>query len=80
MRMGATPKEMIVGYDQANIIAHEKLCGKKLGSHPVVLIVEGFLLFYDSVLTNMLHAQLWIEVDCDTCLIRRCKRGRGTGH
>lgn len=53
--------------------------GKPLGSEPVVVFVEGFLLFSDKKLCDMLDLALWIDSDCETCARRRHAREGGRG-
>jgi len=48
--------------------------GKHLGIEPVVIIIEGFLLFHDKTLCDMLDVSLWIDSDCDMCAHRRWNR------
>jgi len=75
------PAELQVSADGQDIIVHEKtwdMAGEWLSEKPVVIVVEGFLLFYSRELTAMMHAQLWLEADFDVCLLRRHKRGRGS--
>eukprot|EP00401_Gymnodinium_catenatum_P030862 CAMPEP_0117472174 /NCGR_PEP_ID=MMETSP0784-20121206/8108_1 /TAXON_ID=39447 /ORGANISM="" /LENGTH=253 /DNA_ID=CAMNT_0005266311 /DNA_START=82 /DNA_END=840 /DNA_ORIENTATION=+ len=43
----------------------------------VFVVVEGFLLFYDSALCKMFDIHLWLEADCETCLSRRRRRSKG---
>lgn len=45
--------------------------GRGLGPEPVVVVVEGFLLFYDTVLAETFNIKFWMETDCETCLSRR---------
>mmetsp|Transcript_69876 Transcript_69876/g.194319 ORF Transcript_69876/g.194319 Transcript_69876/m.194319 type:complete len:174 (+) Transcript_69876:3-524(+) len=52
--------------------------GRWLPSDCVVVIVEGFLLFFDKPVCDMFHSHIWVEADCDTCLLRRHNRGRGS--
>lgn len=40
----------------------------------VFVFVESFLLFHDEELTRMCDVKLWIEADCETCLLRRFHR------
>jgi serine/threonine protein kinase/uridine kinase len=51
--------------------------GTPLGTEPVVIVIEGYLLFHDKELCKMLDVALWIEADCDTCASRRCNREGG---
>ena len=39
-----------------------------------VLIIEGIHAFYDERLRNLMDFRIYIEVDSDTCLLRRIKR------
>lgn len=41
---------------------------------PVVVIVEGFLLFYDTAVSSMFDCTLWVQADCATCASRRQRR------
>lgn len=43
------------------------------GAVPVV-VVEGFLLFFDRSLCDMFDMKIWVEVDSELCLQRRCQR------
>ena len=40
------------------------------------MIVEGFLLFYDAAICQMLDACIWLETDMDRCAIRRSARSK----
>lgn len=75
----SVPDELQVTPDEADVVAY-KQAGKSLGAahEAVVIIVEGFLLFYDEALAKMLDAQLWIQSDYDTCLQRRHQRGKAS--
>merc|ERR1712232_1271412 len=48
--------------------------GKPLGPEPAVVIVEGFLLFSDEKLCEMLDLSLWLDSDCEVCARRRYNR------
>merc|ERR1712154_125636 len=50
--------------------------GRSLSSDTVVVVVEGFLLFFKPSLCDMFNAHIWVEADCDTCMIRLHKRGK----
>jgi uridine kinase len=53
---------------------------KKLDIQPILLFVEGFLLFTNPEIVSMCDERIWIEVDEDTALERRYKREmRGWG-
>lgn len=41
---------------------------------PVVVVVEGFLLFYDTAISQMFDCTLWVQADCETCCSRRHRR------
>lgn len=41
---------------------------------PLVVIVEGFLLFYDMAVSQMFDCTLWVQGDLDTCCMRRHRR------
>ena len=41
-----------------------------------VVIVEGFLLFYDAAICQMLDACIWLETDMTRCAIRRSARSK----
>lgn len=43
---------------------------------PVIVIVEGFLLFYDRQISSMFDCTLWVQADCATCSRRRHQRKR----
>jgi len=45
---------------------------------PVVIVVEGFLLFYDTAISQMFDCTLWVQADCSTCSTRRHRR-EGSG-
>merc|ERR1712190_482621 len=48
-----------------------------LGSGPVYLLVEGFVLFASPELVTLCHELLWLDADCDTCSRRRFFREMG---
>jgi nicotinamide/nicotinate riboside kinase len=41
---------------------------------PVVVLIEGFLLFYDTSISQMFDCTLWLPGDLDTCCGRRHRR------
>jgi uridine kinase len=45
-----------------------------LGSQPIVVVVEGFLLFYDPSVAVLFDAHLWLQADSQTCMRRRHQR------
>lgn len=56
-------------------IVREGLVGQPMDAEaPVVIVVEGFLLFFDQVLCSMLDAHVWVETDYNKCLQRRHQR------
>lgn len=74
------PEELVAGAQGpgcGNIIAKGH-AGRPLGPDPIVVVIEGFLLFWDDKLCDMLDAHMWVEADCDTCLGRRHMRGKGS--
>ena len=36
----------------------------------IIIVVEGFVAFYNKALCERLHLHLWVAADCDTCLER----------
>eukprot|EP00930_Biecheleria_cincta_P031782 TRINITY_DN22035_c0_g1_i1.p1 TRINITY_DN22035_c0_g1~~TRINITY_DN22035_c0_g1_i1.p1 ORF type:complete len:343 (-),score=51.36 TRINITY_DN22035_c0_g1_i1:127-1068(-) len=42
------------------------------------VVVEGFLLFYDSAVCNMFDVHLWLDADMDMCCARRFSRGNAS--
>eukprot|EP00927_Polykrikos_kofoidii_P055316 TRINITY_DN49588_c0_g1_i1.p1 TRINITY_DN49588_c0_g1~~TRINITY_DN49588_c0_g1_i1.p1 ORF type:complete len:359 (+),score=40.13 TRINITY_DN49588_c0_g1_i1:51-1127(+) len=50
--------------------------GRELDSEVVVVVIEGFLLFYDEAVSNMCHCQIWVEAERDLCQKRRHARGK----
>lgn len=71
------PDELPVGGKFGEDIVRKGYAGHLLTEEPVALIVEGFLLFYNAALCKQLSALIWLETDCETCLLRRFRRGRG---
>jgi len=63
---------------QTDIIPHAKWAGRPLDCDPAVVVVEGFLLFYDASVCDMLNTRIWLEASFDTCLHRRHKRGKAS--
>eukprot|EP00929_Paragymnodinium_shiwhaense_P098231 TRINITY_DN59746_c0_g1_i2.p1 TRINITY_DN59746_c0_g1~~TRINITY_DN59746_c0_g1_i2.p1 ORF type:complete len:366 (+),score=10.42 TRINITY_DN59746_c0_g1_i2:96-1193(+) len=75
------PSEVPVSREGQDIVRHDKdvkMAGQWLDDRPVVIVVEGFLVFYDEALAGMMHAQIWLEADFDTCLMRRHNRGKAS--
>lgn len=53
--------------------------GAPLGAGPVYILLEGFLLFTDARVCEMLQAAVWLDIDEATAARRRFEReGRGT--
>jgi len=75
------PRSLVVGgFSRGNLqLVPSGQGGKPLGSEPVVVFIEGFLLFSDKKLCDMLDLALWIETDCETCARRRHNREGGRG-
>eukprot|EP00747_Dinoflagellata_sp_TGD_P171562 gnl/TRDRNA2_/TRDRNA2_205965_c0_seq1.p1 gnl/TRDRNA2_/TRDRNA2_205965_c0~~gnl/TRDRNA2_/TRDRNA2_205965_c0_seq1.p1 ORF type:complete len:325 (-),score=28.27 gnl/TRDRNA2_/TRDRNA2_205965_c0_seq1:48-1022(-) len=69
------PEELLVGGEN---IVRQGQAGRWLGSDDVIVIADGFLLFYDVSVANSFDAHVWVETDCDTCMVRRHQRGRGS--
>merc|ERR1712224_375171 len=66
------PQKMVIGSRSQNVVRDSLMALSEV----VVVIVEGFLVFYDSQLCDMCDVQLWLEADCETCLQRRYHRRR----
>ena len=47
----------------------EKPCQRRPA--PIIVVVEGFLLFYDKKVCERLHVHLWVNGDRKTCLERQ---------
>eukprot|EP00913_Durusdinium_trenchii_P027649 g25930.t1 len=47
-------------------------------SRPKARRKEGFLLFYDDIIAEMLHIKIWIDASLETCMERRHKRGKAS--
>lgn len=41
---------------------------------PVIVVVEGFLLFHETDVSAMFDCTLWVQADCATCCARRHRR------
>merc|ERR1712039_453269 len=50
--------------------------GKKLSNDPVYFVVEGFLLFYDRAVNDLLDIRIWMDADMETCVYRRHYRSQ----
>lgn len=48
--------------------------GSALGSDPLVLLVEGFLLYHNPEVAGACTLRLWIDIDCGTAMRRRYQR------
>ena len=70
------PDHIDIGIDKLKLV-HTILSGKVFVK-PVIIIVEGSLLFHNAELCKMLDTQLWLEAKYDTCC-RRYRRGRKEG-
>mmetsp|Transcript_22416 Transcript_22416/g.38330 ORF Transcript_22416/g.38330 Transcript_22416/m.38330 type:complete len:234 (-) Transcript_22416:52-753(-) len=46
----------------------------QLSGSTIPVVVEGFLLFYDKTLCDMLDVRMWLEADREQCLLRRFNR------
>lgn len=70
------PEVLQVGSEKsgANIVKSD-LVGKSFGDGPAVVIVEGFLLFYDVAVCSLFDVHLWVEADMHICMRRRYSRG-----
>ncbi|CAJ1438101.1 unnamed protein product [Effrenium voratum] len=71
------PEVLKMGPDNADVVQKGQ-AGSPLDEKTVVLVVEGFLLFYDDILAEMLHIKIWVEASFQTCLQRRHKRGKAS--
>lgn len=69
---GPLPKEHRMSSEDYDVLVE----GLEPPGPEVVVVVEGFLLFYYQELYDFLHAHIWIDGDCETCLFRRHKRGK----
>lgn len=73
----ASPTALHVGrpnqLKQRNVMA----CSQAMKLPIMPVIVEGFLLFHDKQLSDMFDVHVWLEADCEECLLRRFnRRGR----
>ncbi|CAK0898270.1 unnamed protein product, partial [Prorocentrum cordatum] len=50
--------------------------GAPLAGGPVCVLAEGFLLFFDPQLCDLLDAHIWVEADMETCMARRRRRNK----
>lgn len=48
--------------------------GEKLGKGPIIIFVEGFLLFTDAKVAKLCDERIWLDIDCETALHRRYTR------
>lgn len=71
------PEELNLGPNDENVIQKGQ-AGRHLDASTVVLVVEGFLLFYDDQIAEMLHIKIWIDAGLQTCMERRHKRGKAS--
>lgn len=55
-------------------IIRKSEAGRRLPGQPIVVVVEGFLLFYDSSVSTLFDAHLWLQADCQICCRRRHQR------
>jgi uridine kinase len=72
------PESLVIKADPSrgggNIIRHGVARSPLALSQPVVVVVEGHLLFYDTMVSSMFDAHLWLQADCQTCCSRRHRR------
>jgi len=72
------PEKLVIKADAqrggGDIIRKSVAGSRLLGSQPIVVVVEGFLLFYDSRVATMFDAHLWLQADSMTCCRRRHRR------
>ncbi|CAK9044167.1 unnamed protein product [Durusdinium trenchii] len=77
------PKKLRLGRNGKDLLRSEIPAGAdwKAGlESPMVVLVEGFLLFYDDLLAEMLDLKIWINASCGTCMRRRHLRGWNSRH
>lgn len=64
----------IENWDLRQLLSAVLVGGETLSSAPVILFVEGFLLFANEKVAKMCNERIWLEVDKDTALNRRFQR------
>lgn len=74
----AVPSSLIVKANPSRgggDIIREGMAGSPLEpGAPVIVVVEGFLLFYERAVSSMFDCALWVQADCETCCSRRHRR------
>lgn len=72
----AVPERLVITADRgpADIVRSGMGNSRLAPGAPIVVVVEGFLLFYQEDISQMFDCSLWVQADCLTCSSRRHRR------